>query len=202
MAAPKKYGSLEFIAHERRRRTNVQSVVLSTLAVVGIASFAVMAPNALRLLKHADPAWITKQDPRQRLQGTLRQLRRKGWVRWQEKNGVWTYHLTSLGKAMAEKIARGNISISIPRRWDGRWRIVMFDISEKRAPLRQKIRDIMKRLGFARLQNSVWVHPYDCKEIVALIKKDLHVGLEVRYVIADALEYDKPLREHFELPLV
>jgi len=111
------------------------------------------------------------------------------------------YQLTAAGKVMADKVAQGDISIKRPRRWDGRWRIVMFDISEKRAPLRQKIRDIMKRLGFARLQDSVWIHPYDCEEIVALIKQDLRIGLEVRYVIADALEYDKPLREHFELPL-
>lgn len=84
-------------------------------------------------------------------------------------------------------------------RWDGRWRIVMFDIEEKYRRSRNAIRRALQSLGMYRLQDSVWVHPYDCEELVALIRTEHRAGQHVLYVIADALEGDEPLRRHFKL---
>ena len=87
-----------------------------------------------------------------------------------------------------------------PRRWDGKWRLVIFDIKEEHKYLRQKVRNLVSQFGFQRLQDSVWVYPYDAEEVIALLKANLKIGAEVLYVIADAIEYDKLLREQFDLP--
>lgn len=51
-----------------------------------------------------------------------------------------------------------------------------------------------------RLQDSAWVHPYPCDEFVALVRAHLASGVgEVRVFVADALESDRTLREHFRL---
>lgn len=191
--------SLEKLSKKRRGRMNLENVILSTLAVTGIVTFAAMAPNAVRLLKHVDMDWISKRDPRQRLHECMSRMRRKGLVKFNERTR--RYELSDSGTRRAEEIDVGTAKISAPLRWDRRWRIVMFDISEKRKPLRRSIARLISRLGFYRLQDSVWVHPYDCEEIIALLKLKKGVGLELRYVIADAIEYDKPIREHFDLPL-
>jgi phenylacetic acid degradation operon negative regulatory protein len=50
------------------------------------------------------------------------------------------------------------------RRWDGRWRLVLFDVPENRRVARDKLRDYLHHRGFGYLQNSVWISPDDVSE--------------------------------------
>jgi phenylacetic acid degradation operon negative regulatory protein len=45
------------------------------------------------------------------------------------------------------------------RPWDGRWRLVLFDVPETRRALRARLQRKLRRLGFGYLQNSVWITP-------------------------------------------
>lgn len=195
MAVP----SLELQARTKRKRVHIESIVLGSLAVAGALSFAILAPNAARLLKHVDLSWAHKRNPRLRVRETVLRLKKKGLLVWNTQKD--RLELTPKGRAVASRIRIGLLEIPKPRKWDGCWRIVIFDISEKRRGLRIRVRHLLERLGFVRLQDSVWVHPYDCEEIVALLKHDFKIGRELLYIIADAVEYDRPLRKHFELPL-
>ena len=46
--------------------------------------------------------------------------------------------------------------------WDGKWRIVTYDIPEQFAVLRRKVRTVLKRAGFVQLQQSLWIYPHEC----------------------------------------
>ena len=46
-------------------------------------------------------------------------------------------------------------------KWDGKWRIVIFDIEEKNKKVRETFRHKLKELGFGQLQKSVWISPHD-----------------------------------------
>ena len=46
--------------------------------------------------------------------------------------------------------------------WDGRWRIVIFDIPEKHRKARNLIRFKLKEWGFKKFQNSVWGTRTNC----------------------------------------
>ena len=85
------------------------------------------------------------------------------------------------------------------RRWDQRWRVIIFDIPERRRKIRDRLRSTMRELGFARLQDSVWVYPYDCEDLMALLKADLKLGVSVLYMVVEHIENDKYLREQFSL---
>src|SRR3990167_264677 len=98
-----------------------------------------------------------------------------------------------------QRLQIGALRIERPSTWDGRWRIVIFDIRENKSGIRTRVRRLLQQLEFLQLQKSVWVHPYDCEEIITLIKTDLHIGRNILYIIADVIEYDKPLRQHFGL---
>lgn len=54
-------------------------------------------------------------------------------------------------------------------------------------------------IGFLKLQDSVWIYPYDCEELVALLKADFRIGKDILYVIADSLENDGWIKRHFGL---
>ncbi|MEK7610883.1 MAG: hypothetical protein AAB486_00735 [Patescibacteria group bacterium] len=44
--------------------------------------------------------------------------------------------------------------------WDGRWRVVIYDIREQDHRLRDRLRTRLKSLGFKFMQKSVWISPY------------------------------------------
>lgn len=47
------------------------------------------------------------------------------------------------------------------KKWDKKWRILIFDIEETNKNLRNNLRDTIKEFGFGYLQKSVWISPYD-----------------------------------------
>lgn len=49
--------------------------------------------------------------------------------------------------------------------WDGKWRVVIFDIPESERGKRARIRQILRNSGFGRLTNSVYVSPFDNLEV-------------------------------------
>ena len=86
------------------------------------------------------------------------------------------------------------------KKWDRRWRVVIFDIPERRKSVRDRLRRFMDTYGFVRLQDSVWVYPHDCEDLIALAKAEFRIGYDVLYMIVERIERDGHLREHFGLP--
>ncbi|MDP4020492.1 MAG: hypothetical protein Q8P58_00400 [Candidatus Adlerbacteria bacterium] len=194
-------GILEEQSKKRTRKVRLEKIILGTLATGGVLISALLAPNILKILKDADPEWVRKRDPRRRVRETVSRLKHKGLVEFRFEEGKQRLRLTAKGKRLTSSIWSERFVLKKPKHWDGKWRLVIFDIAEKRRSIRDKIRHLVFRLGFLRLQDSVWVYPYDCEELVTLLKTDLRIGREVLYVIADVIEFDKPLRSHFDLPL-
>jgi DNA-binding transcriptional regulator PaaX len=125
----------------------------------------------------------------------------KGQAEWIKREGKTSLRITEKGrKELAFEQAKIALLTRKKKRWDGRWRMVVFDVPEPRRRVRTRLRGIMREIGFARLQDSVWVYPYDCEDLIALLKADLKIGKDVLYAIADTIEYDKPLRKQFGLP--
>lgn len=47
--------------------------------------------------------------------------------------------------------------------WDGKWRVVVFTVSEKKRPLRDKFRRRLESLGLKPILKSAWITPLDSK---------------------------------------
>jgi len=58
---------------------------------------------------------------------------------------------------------------------------------------------MMLDFGFLRVQYSVWVSPYDCEELIALVKAELRLGKDVLYVVVEQIENDGWIKKHFQL---
>lgn len=77
--------------------------------------------------------------------------------------------INTRGDAMLRITARGGrlLNQAMPfrklqrKRWDGIWRLVVFDIPEKRKTSRDVLRMKLKSLGFGMWQKSVYVTPHD-----------------------------------------
>jgi hypothetical protein len=192
---------LEARVRKRAKRNALRNALLSTLIVVGALPVALAAPKVLSLIKDEHLDRILPTEPKQRLRETASRLKRKGLIEFRVQDGRKRIYLTHKGREEARRIQVTRVTMRTRKRWDGRWRMIIFDIPEKRKPLRERMREFVRMLGFLKLQDSVWVYPHDCEELVTILKSDLKVGTEVLYIIADAIEHDRPLREHFDLPL-
>ncbi len=187
-------GILEHEARRTRRNKNVQRAVLLTVGAVGIIAVAAMAPNALQLLGYGrKKGKFTYQ-----AKTAAGRLAEKGYIVFVESGGKKYIRITPLGER-ALMLVQGQMQSRRKRRWDKRWRLVIFDVPEYRRRIRDKLRRQMSSFGFVRLQNSVWVYPYDCEELVALLKADLHIGKDVLYVIVEKIENDLQIRKLFGL---
>jgi DNA-binding transcriptional regulator PaaX len=74
-----------------------------------------------------------------------------------EPNGGRLHRLTAAGRALALG-ARAPVA-RWKRRWDGKWRMVLFDVPQNRASDRVRLRRSLSARGFGYLQNSVWITP-------------------------------------------
>jgi len=189
-------GKLEEESRKRKKKRDVQHALLAAIAIPGLVAFAAVAGNALQLLEYLPNE---KYNLKYRMKSVAGRLVSKGYAVWIERDGKKYLRVTPAGRrALAfeqTKIALKNQK----RKWDGRWRMVVFDVPERRRKVRTRLCAIMREIGFVRLQDSVWVYPYDCEDFIALLKVELKIGKDVLYAIVDTIEHDKNLRQHFNL---
>jgi len=188
-------GILEGEYRKRRKRQDIQQIVLATVSIAGLLALAAIAPNAVQALK------LFGFDPKKRQKEIMVRARdrliEKGLL---ERNKDGFVAITPKGKKRLNDLEIKNLKIEKPKRWDGRWRVLIFDIPEKMRVVRNKIRLSLLNIGFLMLQNSVWIYPYDCEDYVSLLKADSKIGKKLLYLIVDTLEYDKNYRTAFDLP--
>ena len=186
-------GVLEQSSRKRTRNKNLQKIVLQTVAAAGFLSVALLAPNALQALRQV--GLFPKHRQKEIFNSSRNRLVKAGLLAYEGK----FIRLTAKGEAKLCQLERHDYKLARPKRWDKKWRILIFDIPERRRALRARIRRTIVSVGFMRLQKSVWVYPYDCEDFVNLIKADLKIGKDLLYLIVDSIENDKFIKEYFQL---
>jgi len=83
--------------------------------------------------------------------------------------------------------------------WDGKWRIVVFDIPEKIKRGRDALREKLKELGFYELQKSVFVFPYKCQNEIEFVIEFFNLRKYVRFGTLDSIDNNLHLKKIFKL---
>lgn len=95
------------------------------------------------------------------LSQVIKRLREQGLVEFISDKELFL-RLTDSGrdKALWKKMVLGN------EKWDGKWRLVIWDVPEKRRLARDLLRYKLKQLGFKQWQRSVWASKVNCTELL------------------------------------
>lgn len=186
-------GQLETEVKKRKRRADIKKIILGTVAVAGILAVGAIAPNVLGAMGKLGLL------PSKRQKETINRARERLL-----RNGLLVYKnrmvcLTQKGEQALRHLELHDFALKRPKRWDGKWRVLIFDIPEKKRRLRDRVRQTLSMIGFVRLQHSVWIYPYDCEDFITLLKADFHIGKDVLYLVVEALEYDVSFRKQFGL---
>lgn len=114
-------------------------------------------------------------------------------------DGSFKLVLTKKGKRQAKILSLfGNlIKFKKPKCWDGKWRVVLFDIPEDDRAFRDILREHLRALEFYKLQHSVFIspHPFEKSilELVALYEAEPYV----RVITADKIDNQTTIKRHF-----
>ena len=179
---------------QRQKRQRIQDIVLTGLYATTAVGLAIAAPNTVQLLRYVQKYVGPQENVDKRLYQALARLRAKGLVTKQNT-------LTKSGRARAVGLdSIETVAPTIPLRWDRKWRVVMFDIWETRKAERDRLRGVLLRMGFVKLQASVWIFPYPCEELFVYVRTQLRLGPAVKYMVVEEIDNDRALRIEFDLP--
>ncbi|MEK7562678.1 MAG: hypothetical protein AAB509_03295 [Patescibacteria group bacterium] len=150
-----------------------------------------------RTVKSASREWqkMNKKD----LQREINNLYKSKSIKKKENSdGTVTITITDKGKLKALTYRFEEMRID-KKDWDGKWRILTFDVPEKVRWGRDALRDKIKKLGFYELQKSVFVFPYGCKDEIDFIVEFFNIRKHVRFGVLESIDNGKHLKEIFGL---
>ena len=114
-------------------------------------------------------------------------------------DGTLTIVLTNKGKDKALTYDIDTMTIAQPKKWDGKWRVVLFDIPERRREARDAMRAVLKGLGFCEYQKSVFVHPHPCQDEMDYVIEFFRIRPYVRLITAHRMDNELHLKNIFGL---
>lgn len=174
---------------------NQQKILLILASGVGL-SLAMTPKRYFRVLKGAADEW--KKISKRSLERAIQSLYKSKLVSGRENpDGSLTMVLTKKGRDQTATFDIENMMIKKPKHWDGKWRMVLFDIPEKNKKAREAFRETIKKLGFYEFQKSVFVHPYECQEELDFVIEFFGMRKYVRVAIVSSLDNEIHLENIF-----
>jgi DNA-binding transcriptional regulator PaaX len=179
------------------RTGKIQKKIL-LLLLAGIAiSLKPSIKHHFRVIKEARKEWL--EIDKKTLETAINALYKSKLVEERSnKDGTVTFILSGEGKTLALTYNLEKMEIK-RHRWDKRWRIVIFDIPEKLKSVRESLRYHLNRLGFKKLQHSVFVLPFECRNEVEYIVEFFNARRFVRFIESDYIDNELDLKHQFNL---
>lgn len=178
-------------------KNKIAKNVLITLALgAGGALLTASAGGALCLM--AQGVVILALN-RERGEREIRRLKKTGYVALTKTPEGFMIRLLKKADRRLKSIMFEDLTLPRPAKWDGKWRLFIFDIPEKSRLARDLLRRKLKDLGMYNIQRSVFAYPYDCRTELDFLGK--HYGIErfTTYAEVSYSDLDKELRKFFHL---
>lgn len=122
----------------------------------------------------------------------IQYLKSMGMIKTFTENNEWFAELSSKGFKKIKKLS-AEIKIERPKKWDKKWRVVIFDIPEKLRGSRDSLRLKLINLGFIKIQKSVYVYPFPCTNEIVRLSKSLGVEKSVTIMVADIIQGEEEI---------
>lgn len=180
----------------RKPKSEIVKDFLYWLAITGAVYIAASSPYfILNLMKS-----FKKKYPKEKLKETFYNLKKQGLIEI-NKDGHQIYiKLTEKGRRKAGWMQIDKLKIKRPKKWDGIWRLVFFDISNLKKIYREAFRGKLKELGFYPLQKSVWIYAFDCRAEIELLKEFFGLSdKELRFIETDDIGPSEEFKKFFKI---
>ena len=179
--------------------TNEAKLVKILLIAVGLSLLPFIAIGAAGI-GNAVQIFKNKKYNKRQINDGLRYLKNNNFIQYvSDSNGTTTFRITRKGETKLRSLSMDNLCIKKPSKWDGKWRIIMFDLPVRYKNIRNALRYKLKQIGFVQLQKSVWIYPYPCTEEILFIADYYKVRNYIDVMTVSELINDDKLKRSFHL---
>jgi CRISPR-associated endonuclease Cas2 len=132
---------------------------------------------------------------------SLKYLEQKKYISIKKKGGnKVAIKLSPAGIKKSKQYEFEELELNKPEKWDGKWRIIIFDIKSGEKRKREQIRWKLKKWNFFMLQKSVWVCPYDLFKEAEILRSHFSLSRrELKIITATHIEDEQWIKKHFKL---
>jgi CRISPR-associated endonuclease Cas2 len=127
---------------------------------------------------------------------TVSRMRSRKLVIVTEKNSQRFIKLTKHGELEALLLKS---KLDKTSSWDGKWRLFIFDIPEDSKEQRNFLRGLLKKNGFHKLQNSVYISPYTLNREAIRYLNNSGLHEYIRILKVEEMDSDEDLLKRFDL---
>jgi len=190
---------------EPHKKNEFAAAILETLVFVsGVALTAMIFPPAAKAVGGLAVAYLRYGNQGQwqyrgRVKQAVKRLERRGLIVTESRGEEFVVRITQAGRKWFRRYQFNHLVIERQKRWDGTWRIVLFDIPEDHHATRDTVREWLKRLGFARIQQSVWIIPWPCQVQFDSLCSEFRLGNQAMLLEAKTIAKGRALRRQFRL---
>ncbi|KKP88793.1 MAG: repressor in the phenylacetic acid catabolism [Berkelbacteria bacterium GW2011_GWA2_35_9] len=128
---------------------------------------------------------------------SIKYLIQKGYIDSFVENKQVYIELTPKGVMYLSNQSLKDLTIAKQSLWDGKWRLVVFDIPEKLRFERNVLRRKLYDFGFYKIQKSVYVFPYNCTKEIKYICERLNIHEYVLVAISELIQNEEGIIAHF-----
>lgn len=183
------------------QKSAITSALVDHILRVGAYSTAVGAgllmPNIVQSLDKPLKALDKRLSERAREREIMRvvyYMKSRGYLAGEYEHGL---QVTSAGRERLIRVEIKDTKITAPKKWDGVWRIIFYDIPESHRAGRQALVGTLRNIGCFQLQKSVWITPFACREVVERVAAYHDVDTYITYLEASYLDNAEPLIGRF-----
>lgn len=176
----------------RKITVRKNSLAISILKGIGIAGLVLIAASNPFFGLHAARAirgYYQKKKWRN-VYRSIQHLGKRGFVKilGETVDGQLKVEITKLGESVIQFCEIDELALDKSKPWDGKWRIVIFDVPVVKNRSRVAFAEKLRELGFAMIQKSVWVCPFECDEQIYILRKFYEIEKFVTIIKSEDIE--------------
>ena len=178
------------------KKGEIAVIVLKAVAVGGLAVSVLALPGLAQVFTLFSPK---SRYEKQRISKSYYNLKKQNCVRVYKKDGKDVVEITKEGRKKILQYDFENLKLKKQKKWDGLWRVVMFDIPEDNKYARRALSNKLKSIGFYKFQKSVFIYPYKCGDEIQFVTNYFRVKRYVKCMLVNEVEDIVRLKKIFEL---
>jgi len=175
---------------------SISRVILLSLLAAGILTIGVAAPGTLRIFQLFKRKY--KKNYLTKTKNRIAVLKKRRFITIDSTPKGLVISLTQEGRKKALQYYLKILSLG-QKKWDGKWRVVVFDIPNKLNTKRNALREFLRYMGFKKIQKSIYVLPYPCREELWALAEYLQITPYIKFFEGSIPDEEKQLKKLFRI---
>jgi DNA-binding transcriptional regulator PaaX len=185
-----------------KRNSKPYKILKTVLLAGGFLALSSISPlSGAQLVRSLIKEYFRKKRfERERFLRDLKRLQVREMLVYKElSDGKLEITLTKAGRKKILTYNLDDIKLDTKKKWDGKWRLIIFDIPHYYKKARDAFRQKLNQLGFYPIQKSVFIIPYECENEIDFICSVFNIRRFVLILYVSHFEGVEKFRHYFKV---